>query len=153
MGLRYNRKRRIMQGILWAINRAFADAVKDHWTHEQTLEWRNVNIYNVNDFKLLPVADRHYLLGFWDAFFACPEGLIWNTMLVFTYEVNGVRLALGTPEYRAIDPGEICNKWINTGAYCWKDDITKCFTAAREPGSVEDVLARHDTDQSSRKET
>lgn len=116
-----------LDSIRHEIVRVFQDAARFHWTHEQLLERRfgGLGIFKRPDYDTLPRWAMSQLEGVWWTM----DHLMWRHQLVFTYKWEGKRYALGTPEYRAIPVREIDT---DTGAYCWKDDITRFFT---QPGS------------------
>ena len=109
------------------IVRAFEDAAKGHWTHQQLLDWRDgkhftsKGIYGRPDYQTLPRWAMCEIAGTWWVM----EHLMWRDKLVFTYLHYGTRYALGTPEYRAVPVRDIDT---DTGAYAWKDDINALFT-------------------------
>lgn len=118
--------RKSLDSIKHEVIRAFQDAARFHWTHEQLLERRfGLSIFKRPDYDTLPRWARSEIEGVWWTM----DHLMWRHQLVFTYEWHGKRYALNTPEYRAIPVREIDT---DTGAYCWKDDITRFFT---QPGS------------------
>ena len=124
-----------IESIRHEIVRTFDNAAKFHWSHEKLLDERGEYVLARPDYTTLPRWAKHELDGVWWAL----DHLNWRK-LVFTYLHNGVRYALGTPEYRAIPVMEINT---DTGAYAWRDDINALFTGAG------DHLKKHeDTDAS-----
>jgi hypothetical protein len=76
-----------------------------------------------DDYNRLPLYMKEYIRGYKD----CKAKDIWHK-LVFSYVVNGKRLAIDTPEYKAIDYFYIYDNCLHSGAYVWRKDTSKLFT-------------------------
>ena len=126
MSRSWNSIHRTIRSLQSEIYHAFERAAKEHWTHQQLLDWRSAEygVLGSPGYSTLPRWAKCELDGVWWAF----NEILWREKLVFTYLHNGKRYALGTPKYEAINVFKIKTE---TGAYVWRDDLNALFT---EPG-------------------
>ena len=92
-----------------------------HWSHEFLLEKRKEHIFD-ETYKKLPQWVKTYLSGYEQALQEQHRKL-----LVFSYEVKGTRLAIDSTEYRKYNPQYIHKHCSHTGAFAYREDVSKTY--------------------------
>lgn len=105
-------------------------------SHDEYLTRRTAEIFESDDWKRAPEWVKSYLRGYEDGFMVA----LWREV-VFSYEIDGKRLAIDTPEYRAIPPKRVNDEFSDTGAYIWRKSgkfwtLPKGVPACPQPSST-----------------
>jgi len=113
----------IKQRMLTRINDLYHEAVLYKDTANALTDKYCERILHSPEYHKLPVYMREYLRGYRDA----KADALWSHM-VFSYEVDGKRLSIESPEYKAYDAIYISENCTDTGCYIWRSDMSKLYT-------------------------
>lgn len=114
----YKNQRRDMEAILEIYRNA-----RDYYWSQATINGKLAVIFNSDRFKTQPIHAKEYLRGVANA---CFE-MHWQ-YLVYSYCIDGVRMAIDSPEYRQVSPQEVHEKWSDTGAYVYRNAINALYS-------------------------
>jgi hypothetical protein len=118
---RVNRKQMRLTGILMELYRRCEES---QWPHEKLLRERNERFYGSPDYAATSTYVHEFLRGVEHVLMQ----RLWD-VTVFSYEIDGKRLMLGTPEYRAVSPMTIDT---DTGAFVYKAEPHGLFTIPKK---------------------
>jgi len=94
-------------------------------SHDNYLALRK-ELHDSDDYRRAPVWVREYLRGYEDCWI---EG-VWRNKVIFSYVVDGRRLALDSPEYKAVEPRVVYETAAETGAHIWRHN-GRLFTSPK----------------------
>lgn len=123
MSMSYTRQRNLRRRFVEETHLIYDYARTCQWSSAKLSETYIKRVLANEDYKELPRYERSYLEGVRDVL----DSELWNNHLVFTYEIDGVRMAIDDPRYRAVPASEVNDKYSHTGAYSYRDDVTKLF--------------------------
>ena len=103
------------------IIRIYRTAADNCFSQQQVNECLRV-LYDNAEYDRIQYADRLYLHGVADTMY----GLHWSN-LVFSYEVDGVRMSIESEEYKAIPPQYVNEHCSHTGQWVYRKDLSKAF--------------------------
>jgi hypothetical protein len=98
-----------------------------HWPQDKFLQGRDA-IYSSDDWVRAPQWVKSWLQGYMTALMENME----RHEHAFSYEIDGKRMLLTDPEYKAMSPREVHEKWSHTGALVWKDDRNRIWFQSKK---------------------
>lgn len=122
MGVSIDRSLKYQRSLLGQVKEIFYLAEIYCYSYKQILDMRVERVFKSPYWSKSPNWVRCYINGYFD----CKLESLWQKM-VFSYELEGKRYIVGTPEYRAIEPQRFCEV-SDTGAHMWAKDTSKFFT-------------------------
>lgn len=128
--MRHKRIHKLKTGFAQDITNLYCNAARFHWDTNRLSEYRR-DIFNRARQSKIPQYAIEFLRGVdWH----CNK-MHWQ-LLVYSYEINGMRLAIDSDEYRKIPPQDVCELWLHTGAFIYRDS-GDLFTIPGEAKPVE----------------
>lgn len=106
-----------------AVINLYDNALRFRWTHEFVLEATRTNIYDKDEYKALPRYAQSHVAG---ALEVCRK--LHERHLVYSYEIDGVRMMITEERYRKVSPERVHKEFSHTGAFVYKEDPTKLWT-------------------------
>lgn len=96
---------------------------RDYWWSQATINERLAKVWNDPTMLTQPMYVKEFLRGYSTACF----DMHWSH-LVFSYNCGEHgRLSIESPEYKAISPQEIHEKYSDTGCYVYRDNLNAMF--------------------------
>lgn len=127
-----NKQARLIQSAKEHIRNVFDNGIRFQWDHQficnganDCIPWGKVPNYSIE-----------YLRGYRD----CLMDLIWHKYVVFTYEIQGKRLAIDSDEYRQARKIVGYNGDTSTGQWSWRSNIAKPFSASSQEATSAPAL-------------
>ncbi len=109
------------------IENIYNNAARFHWTSEFVNAMMVVGIFDNEVYKKLPHYAQQFLMGVRSVY----DKQLWKKV-VFSYVVNGKRLAIDSKAYQRVSPRKVHEHCVNSGAYVYRDDVTKQFTKSND---------------------
>ena len=107
-----------------AVSNIYMNAARFMYTAHEIDRAVQDHVWNNSEFKKLP----RYAQSFVEGVRGYCDREHWK-LIEYSYAIDGERLLLSDPKYRAIPSQEISEKWSHTGCHVYKSDVTKRFTA------------------------
>ena len=104
------------------VHNVYANAARFCWTADFVNKGIS-EIYSSNEYRAMPQWCKHFVEG---VRHHC-DFLHWK-LVVFSYEIHGKRLVLGTEAYRKVDPCYVSKHCSETGCFVYRDNPDKLFT-------------------------
>jgi len=123
MSMTYERQRNLKMGLAAGVQNIYMNAARFCWDSDFINEAVNGKIRQTDDYAKLPRYDKQFI-----------EGIIWHLdqqhwkLVEFSYEIAGVRMRLSEDRYRKVSPQDVCNLWLHTGCFVYRDNPDKMFT-------------------------
>ena len=122
MSLSFKTQDRIEKGLAEDIMNIYANTLRFKWSSEALNNAYLLNILKNPNYKRLPRYSQSFLEGVRYVM----DKQLWKE-LVYSYDIEGTRLALTDARYRKIPPNVITNKYLHTGAWVYKEDVNSIF--------------------------
>lgn len=123
MSMTYERKRKLRMYLASSVQNIYMNAARFCWENDFINTAINSKVRQSDDYAKLPRCDKQFI-----------EGIIWHLdqqhwkLVEFSYEIAGVRMRLSENRYRKVNPKEICDLWLHTGCFVYRDNPDKIFT-------------------------
>lgn len=122
-----NVRRKLVKSIEGEMHHIYRQAREYYWPHTEIM--KRMNVLYETLYPRIRMCDKEYLYGVSSTLFR----LHWDN-LVFSYVVNGKRLAIDSPEYRAVEAQFISEFCSDSGAHMYRGSNGALFN---EPGMKE----------------
>lgn len=99
----------------------YMNAARFHWDSSKVNE-AVIAIWNDSAYKNLPNYAKSFIDG---VRWKCDKDH-WK-LVVYSYEIKGVRMAIDEERYRKVSPREVHEKWGDTGKYIYRDNKEKIW--------------------------
>jgi hypothetical protein len=100
----------------------YLNAARFHWSQQKILDSIEFNVYDVPEYKKLPRYSQSKIEGG-----LCVLRKGHEKLLVFSYEIDGVRMTIREERYRKISPQIVHEKYSHTGAFVYRKDPTSIY--------------------------
>jgi|LakMenEpi03Aug12_release.lakeMendotaPanAssembly.Ray.scaffolds.fasta_scaffold295215_4 hypothetical protein len=123
MSMTYEKQRKIKMGLASGVQNIYMNAARFCWDSNFINDAVNSKIRRDAGYSKLPRHAREFI-----------EGIIWHLdqqhwkLVEFSYEIAGVRMRCSEDRYRKVSPQDVCNLWLHTGCFVYRDNPDKMFT-------------------------
>lgn len=123
MSMTYERQRDLKLGLAADVQNIYRNAARFCWDSDFINAAIRDKIRATDEYSKLPRHARSFI-----------EGVIWHLdqqhwkLVEFSYEIAGVRMRISEDRYRKVNPQDVCNLWLHTGCFVYRDNPDKMFT-------------------------
>ena len=123
MSMRIEKVIKLEKSFAHDVHNIYQNAERFQWKDSQIIEAIRVNIYENPEYKKMPRYAKSFVQG---VIFYLRE-MHWRKV-VFSYEINGKRLATNSPEYRKVSPKYVHETCSQSGCFIYAEPPNKLFT-------------------------
>jgi len=121
MGMSQDKISRLEKSFSEQIINIYMNAARFHWDANKVNE-AVITVWTDSVYESLPRYAKSFV-----------EGVCWKCdrdhwkLVVFSYEINGKRMAIDEERYQKVSPREVHEKWGDTGKYIYRDNKEKIW--------------------------